>query len=1288
MEPQEKIITDLKIYNPNDFPFGPLSNIASHEMIIDSKRWPTVENYILSNMLITPLYRLSIQIAPIKGKRQNVNIEEKVKQMVARVQTLQRRYVNKEELENIRKIVADDLSIQNMDIRNLYHRYLTQEYINNLRTATEKAYNAKIFENKELEETLLKTENRPIIYISNNEILGIGKDTNGLNFIGKTLMQIRNNIRKKNIVKQQEDEENEIQNKIFDAYNARVLITKLLKERNDLKSYIGKTSPQVIEYYLETHHPENLDTLGLSKNNKNTVMDMYRRGQLPIVQKELEQPGYMIFAARRDKLKDLKEHLEQDKANIILNAYTCHMIRKKYPLMPEEDIQKASEQLSSLAPSAEKYLQLRNKIVEMYFKGEFGQEIKKLITFPKISEDDIKEAEYMAKQKEMEMEDSDNSSKGSDDNPIKQLLHEDDSKTHKFLLIQKLQKYTGKSAKTYKKLSIEQVKDKLHRYEHGVDKPEEIAGKWVVRIKHRNNKVEIIHTTSGIKPSEKEIKEILEKYNKNKDILVLYTQISVKWESTAEPERNVTFADKVFIKYIGNPVEIHSEKSGELSPLFIKTFFVDGLSYPSVAIYNTSILLTHTGISMDMKNKTINKRGIPISKARQMLIKNDSFVTPDEANKIYANIDFETHKNLEEIYARIGLMKKFEDIELSQLLALTGDSKLIYNDQNNIVLGVGTKEKKGLNIVGKILTELRQEVIENPEKYFPNLNIPTEISEIIFSDPFLKSWIQMRLSDMCSLVTKIQTYLLEVGRQPEDITDHMVSFVINLIYKPCSPISALSKDNITPMPEEFINMVKGCELLPEKLSRDYDKELEEIRKEKDEYVNNFYNITTIKENNYKQTLSGERFATLMELFLKTSRSQEQIEKYQESLLQEFELAVTSEKVKESFEEKQREEWLEFLKEILNPKKPYSKIYKYMNNLRLSQQQKINSLNNKQDIETLEKEFRKQREHEWLKLSEPAIDFNDRQKAISDFNKKQIKDRLIHYGIPEKIKKEDISEYQEKIKKITERINRIKGAHKDELKHFQFIIQDISQIFWNYLSVMIQFTVNRLKNPNQRSIREAIVNSELVMSGKNTCENIPVNLSDSQDNCIASALANILSGIQSFKYQYAEDIPFGKHDIDLATGIIIGKEVKYDKLLEEDDVKVDLIHDGDEILGGEDVKGDVDIGEDVDYENEAFRDDLFIDDDVFKEDEEDIGFPDTFEELEKDSFNFAMKKSLTEPTEVKEQVRMILQQIVNKEIPNIDSIVIEFLKAIKQIKSSKLSEKIKLNRINFFATLKV
>ena len=55
--------------------------------------------------------------------------------------------------------------------------------------------------------------------------------------------------------------------------------------------------------------------------------------------------------------------------------------------------------------------------------------------------------------------------------------------------------------------------------------------------------------------------------------------------------------------------------------------------------------------------------------------------------------------------------------------------------------------------------------------------------------------------------------------------------------------------------------------------------------------------------NSKKLLSGERFAILMESFLKTSPSKKQIEKYQESLLQEFENNITSEKVKESFEEK-------------------------------------------------------------------------------------------------------------------------------------------------------------------------------------------------------------------------------------------------------------------------------------------------------------------------------------------------------------------------------------------------
>lgn len=1312
MEPQEKIITDLKIYNPNDFPFGPLSNIANHEMIINSKRWPTVENYILSNMLITPLYRLALQTAPIKGKTRKTNIEEKLKQIVARIKTLQKRNINTEELENIRKLIVDELDMQRMDIRSLYNYYLRMEYINNMRTSTEKAYNAKISENKDLEEALLRTENRPIIYHSNNDILGIGKENNGLNFIGKTLMQIRNNIRNKFIVQEKEQRELEIENKIFDAYKTLIIVKKLLVEGNDLKTYIGKTPQQVIEYYLKTHESENLDTLGIGENMRNLVMDMYKRRQLPIVEIEIQYPGYIILSARKEKLQHIKERLEREKANIILNAYTRHIIKKNYPNMKEEDMQKAAEQLLLVAPTPEKYIELRNKIVQLYLQGKLDLEIKELVNFPNITEQEIQEAEDMATEKEQEIEEDSKSSNGSND-PIKQVFNTDDRKERKYYLIQALKKYSGFSEKIYKDFSITQLQDELRNYEEGRKQPEKTKGKWIVRIKHTNNTTEIIYAKSGLRPSPQDISKILEEYNKNRQRPVKSTQIKVIWDGNVDSqpedeeeqqEKKVTFSEQVFIKYIGNPVEIYTNPDHnspdlkELSPIFNKTFFVDGYSYPSVAIYNIASLLTHTGSSIDMKDRDINKRGTPISKARELLIKNKEFVTIEEANQIYINLDFQTHKNLEEIYARIGMAKKFEDPGLLELLSLTGNRNLIYTDPNDNVLG-----GEG-NIVGQILTEIR---LENPPTYFTK--IPDEISEVIFSDSFLKSWLQMRLSDICSIISKMQKYLLDVGKQPEDINDKFVTFVINLIYKSCSSLLTLDiDDKPPPLKEEFINMVKGCELFPQKLSRDYEQEIEEIRKEKDEYINNFYNVITVKQNNYKQTLSGEKFAKLMEIFLKSipPPTEEQIEKYQESLLTEFKRDLSSEKVKESFEERQKEEWLEFLEDLLKPKKPYSEIYDIMNNLKHTHQQQIYKLTNEEDIKTAEKEFRKLREKQWLELTQPASDeggINKRNEKIFEFNKKQENDRLRYYGISESKPKtkEDLDKYNDDMKKFAENINKIKGQQKDELNHIKFVIQDVSHILWKYISNMIKILINSIKNPTHQSIRKAIINAEFLISDKNTCENIPVNLTDPFDNCITSAIANILSGIESFKYQYADTIPLGTYDIDLATSIIIGREPKPDKEPDQEPEQREHLQ----------ARENNDENQDDEDENESNIPEEQNQAEELEPDEKEFDYEDENEDLlenednpeeqgefleDENPFEFSRfgvkkwNKKLKEPKDYEEQIKMILQQItrVQSEIPNIDKLVKHFLKAIKTIKNSKLSEKVKINRINFFATLKV
>ena len=59
----------IELFNPNDKPFGKLSNNAYHPMTIDGKKYDTVTNYIYSNMLTTPMLRNIVQNTKIREVR-------------------------------------------------------------------------------------------------------------------------------------------------------------------------------------------------------------------------------------------------------------------------------------------------------------------------------------------------------------------------------------------------------------------------------------------------------------------------------------------------------------------------------------------------------------------------------------------------------------------------------------------------------------------------------------------------------------------------------------------------------------------------------------------------------------------------------------------------------------------------------------------------------------------------------------------------------------------------------------------------------------------------------------------------------------------------------------------------------------------------------------------------------------------------------------------------------------------------------------------------------------------
>jgi predicted NAD-dependent protein-ADP-ribosyltransferase YbiA (DUF1768 family) len=1293
---------DLKIYNPSDFPFGPLSNNYQSSLLINGKRWPSVTNYVLSNMMTNPLDRLTLQNAPTQDIPRKTNVEEKVKFVIANIETRQGYSLNADEREKVRLQVIDEVSTQNLDIQGLYDNLLGKEYISTIRTAIEKAYNAKVTEDPNLQTILMETQDKPIIYSSMNTTLGIGADSQGLNLIGKALMQIRHNIKMGSIIKEKEEEKDTMQNKILSGYRATVVLRLELQAGKDLKEYIGKTPLEIIAYYLNLNPDKTLESMNLGDSIGPSIYEMYNRGQLAIVKKELSNPGYMVLAARRDNLRKLKQTLSHRRGELIFQKYTEHKIKEKYPKMSNEDVALAVSQLKDASPSPKSYDALKAKVVDLYLKDklpntltqEIDMELEKL---PKIEDSDIKKAERMKDDSSPEEKIGSNTESSTDENPIKQLLSEDNTKAKKAWLISQLQKFTGKSSKKYKKKQIEDLEHELDRYQDRTNpKVPKAAGYWIIKAKTPSNKTILIAKIEGSKPSTKAIAKAISKHNKKSGDNIQTSQTFIVWSSDITPEPIVETEEyqevKGYTRPQGEPVIIkpivaeNSDSMKEFSPLFKKSFKVDGLSYPNVTTYVTACLITTVGITRDLKDRSVYKRGTTPVEARKILMTQnalsrpdtpveDAFLDPDSANDIYNGIKNKTFRELLVTFTRIALEKRLEDPVFSQLLYLTGNRPLVWDNRSDIFLGSGTKQNPGANLGGWLLTEIRSQIKQFPAKYGIVKGLPEELANFIVSDHVVSRWMEMRLKDMCNTVTKMQKYLSGAAKQEEAVDAKFVERVLENIYKGCDLDPFKSRSDSIKMPTDFVNMVREFSNMDEKLSKDYNGLIGRIKSEIVAYDDNFYGVKNLSPEE-KKSMSPRKFAKLMQLFTERdpTPTEDEIQRYEESLLSDFNQENADQnKSMETFEAAQRLEWDRFILKINTPVKPWGKIYRKMS--KLAQRQAAELSASQMDYETrteLIKLQNKQKEKLWDELVQPELSLEIRNEMMIKFQQQQEKDRLEFLGVNTEMKtKEDMAKRYEYLKGGRERLTTLSRQKKEEENHIRLRAVEIAEIYWGKISSMIQLIASSLSDPTQTQVRQVLINSELAVSNDLQCQSTPTNLPDDFSNCIASAIANIISGIRKFNYQYADDLPLSSNDLNLAVDIITGRETEYKQIEDElKDIAESQVDFEAEI--DDDFLAEIEEALQVDDDPQVYGE--YMDDNVGTEDEgpnAEMGFKSRF--------------GMGQPNADRETMRMILKESSPKSIIS-DSLIKDFEKSIEDVKSAKMPDRIKRNRVNFFATI--
>ena len=260
------------------------------------------------------------------------------------------------------------------------------------------------------------------------------------------------------------------------------------------------------------------------------------------------------------------------------------------------------------------------------------------------------------------------------------------------------------------------------------------------------------------------------------------------------PEIDVQFNSSLQNENIYISTDIQTEYF-KLSPIYEKIFILDGKKYPTIVHYYLVQLLT------------IYKK-INLTESYNLLIKiyldaNLRFPSIDEIFQTYVNVKSQLYEDFLKENCYKALEIKFQDRNLQDILIVTGNAKLVWADYSDDILGIGPN-KKGKNYVGKKLEMIRQEV--NKQRETENIEMVTEqnIDKLLRDNSILRSWLQMRVTDICRTVYIMKMYLWKKDQINQEIDFGFVEDIFRNIYQPCSQLFGMVDQVNIPMPDYFL----------------------------------------------------------------------------------------------------------------------------------------------------------------------------------------------------------------------------------------------------------------------------------------------------------------------------------------------------------------------------------------------------------------------------------------------------------------------------------------------------
>jgi predicted NAD-dependent protein-ADP-ribosyltransferase YbiA (DUF1768 family) len=287
-------------------------------------------------------------------------------------------------------------------------------------------------------------------------------------------------------------------------------------------------------------------------------------------------------------------------------------------------------------------------------------------------------------------------------------------------------------------------------------------------------------------------------------------KIEITYSDMYEQEK-----DEMFKTTSGEPVYIYPSlnenvpekyrKFVSLSPLsFTKMFNVNNYIFPTISMYIIFRLIDNV---LNEKNSGFymgNTENIYtyFLKTKHFPKKLDDFIPYEQANKLYIDISTQSYKYYTQKYAREAIDLKLLDRSIQDVLLITGNKELVYNDEN-IYLGL-SENIRGENYVGKYLMFIRDILFKQRKGETLKTLTTQDISNIISSnDVFMNAWFKMRIKDMCKNIILIKNFMYKQFTQVSTLTPEFINNCLDSIYFPCSHIYIQSKEISIPVDSYF-----------------------------------------------------------------------------------------------------------------------------------------------------------------------------------------------------------------------------------------------------------------------------------------------------------------------------------------------------------------------------------------------------------------------------------------------------------------------------------------------------